>query len=295
MHDPKDDSQDLALRHYPALRLSLPYAAEPLRQKLLALYSLIASVEESVCRASDPVVSRARLAWWLEELHQARNNAGNHPVSKFLYSSGALNQLPGELVGRLIVSAENRLDLAGLNNESSLKTLCMDLGMIQLELELALQDDSVTDYPHAGQFAAMNGLVQLLRESSRSIQASYSWIPLSLCAQFEMNRQNLANNPGSRESKALFVGLAKLGLSWLPGTGSMDSLVNEIPKPWGARNLHWVVMTNLQKRQLERVKKRALRGGVSGDISGSFEKPGGFDAWTTWKLARCFNSWRIDQ
>jgi len=247
-----------------------------------------------VCKASDPIVSRARLAWWIEELQQARNNGGNHPISKSLHSSGALNQLPGELVGRLIVSAENRLDLAGIHNEASLKTLCMNLGMIQLEFEMALQNDPGAEYSCASQFAAMNGLVQLLRESFRSIQASYSWIPLSLCAQFELSRQSLAANPASRESDALFFSLAELGLSWLPGSGAKDSIVNEIPKPWGARNMHWVIMTNLHSQQLQRIRKGAQRGGISTDNAGAFDKPGGFDAWSTWRLARHFSSGRID-
>jgi len=294
MYDPKDESQEFAIRHYPALRLSLPYVAEPLRHKLLALHGLLANIEDSVCRASDAIVSRARLAWWLEELQQARKNGGNHPISKSLHSSGALNQLPGELLGRLVVSAENRLDLAGIKNEASLKTLCMNLGMIQLEFERALQNDPDPEYSFAGQFAAMNGMVQLLRESFRSVQASYSWIPLSLCAQFELNRQSLSANPGSRESSALFFSLAELGLSWLPGSGAMDSIVNEIPKPWGARNMHWVIMTNLHSRQLQRIRKEAQRGGISTNNAGTFDKPGGFDAWSTWRLARHFNSLRID-
>jgi phytoene/squalene synthetase len=295
MHEPPDENLDFALRHYPALRLSLPYVAMPLRQKMLALYGLLANIEASVYRASDPVVTRARLAWWLQELQQARNDNANHPISKQLHSSGALEVLPEELLGRLVVSTEQRLDLASVGDDTNLKTLCEGLGLIQLELELALLGEVFSEFPGCREFAAMNGLVQLLRESFRSRQASYSWIPLTLCAQFEMNRKSLAANPGSPECKALFQELAALGLSWVPVSGSWDSILKQVPEPRFTWNVHWLIMTNLQKRQLHRVSKGVQHERVSEGRAFAFEKPGILDAWSTWRLAHRINAWRKDQ
>ena len=98
----QDEVQLQAFRNFPLLRLSLSYCDALVRPRVLAFYGLLATLEESFYRASDPVVTRARLGWWAEELVNARRQQTSHPLSEQLLATGVLDKIPETSFARLL-------------------------------------------------------------------------------------------------------------------------------------------------------------------------------------------------
>src|SRR5690606_18561356 len=122
---------------------------------------------------------------------------------------------------RLFALAMSRIDTSGLNNEESLEKLCMSIGLVQLELESALNDLPVPDHALVKQWAMINGLVQLFRESFKAKSPSYFWLPLNLCAQAGIERQQVADQTSSDMSRRLFTRIIEVASCWHIGKDDM--------------------------------------------------------------------------
>lgn len=280
------DIQALIDRNFPAMQLSVHYCDPADKAKILALYGLLATVEESLYRASDPVVSRAKLGWWLEELHHAGNTGGAHALTGQLQKSGALGAWSEGLISRLFSLAMSRIDASGLSNEESLRKLCLSAGLIQLELESALHSLPVPSHTLVQHWATINGLVQLFRESLKAKNPSYFWLPLNLCAQAGIERQHVADQTSSEMSRHLFARIIEIASGWHTGSGDRGKQLQSLPKPWASKNRHWLILSSLQHRQLSRLKLELARPGLEAGNFKALQGMGVGDGWCAWRLAR---------
>ncbi|MDZ4728582.1 MAG: hypothetical protein SH820_01390 [Xanthomonadales bacterium] len=285
----QDDEQDLIFRNYPALLLSLHYCDPADKARIIAMYGLLATVEESLHRASDPVVSRAKLGWWLQELRNVGRTEGVHSLISELQTSGVLSIWPEALITRLFALAMSRINSVGLNNENSLKEHCTSIGLLHLELELALHDSPLPEHALVQHWASINGLMQLIRESFNAKKPSYYWLPLTLCAQFGIERQQVADQPSAELSGRLFSRIAEIADSWLnPIDGSPDHLHN-LPMSWLSKNRHWLVLSSLQQRQLRRLRVELAKPGLKVENLKALQRMDLGDGWCAWRLARQLN------
>lgn len=285
----QDDGQALIFRNYPALQLSLHYCDPADKARIIALYRLLATVEESLHRASDPVVSRAKLGWWLKELLNADRTGGVHPLISELQTSGALRSWSEALIARLFALAVSRIDSVGLNNENSLKEHCTSIGLLHLELELALLDSRLPEHAVVQHWASINGLMQLIRESFNAKKPSYYWLPLTLCAQFDIERQQVADQPSAELSSRLFSCITEIADSWLNQTDGCPDQLHNLPMSWLSKNRHWLLLSSLQQRQLRRLRLELAKPCIKVESLKALQRMDLGDGWCAWRLARQIN------
>jgi len=281
----QDEFGELISRNYPMLRISLAYASRPLRPKLLALYGLLSTVEESLYRASDPVVSIAKLTWWYEELQQAKRGHGNHPLSLHLQASGALVSWSDATIERMFELAISRVEAAGVNNENALQQLCESLGIIHLELEAALQNNSVPDGKILRYLATGNGLLQFFRESFKTSHPNYYWVPLSDCARRGIDRLQIAKNVFDTKARDVFYDITTriLDQNSMP---QGDSLLTELSGSRADQCGHWLLLSLLQRRQLLLLQKELAMPRLTRQMSKLLQQARLGDAWFAWRMAR---------
>lgn len=280
------ESQTIIDRNYPALQLSLHYCDPSDKARILAMYGLLATVEETLHRASDPVVSRAKLGWWLEELNSARSAGERHPLTKELQDTGVLSAWPEALITRLFTLAMSRTEAQVLNNEESLKELCKSIGLVQLDMESALHDLPLPDHDLAQQWATTNGFIQLLGESFKAKKPSYFWLPLTLCAQFGVARYQLANKPSAELSGRLFAYIIDVVMNWSSHAELKVEQLQELPKTWVSINRHWLILSSLQQRQLRRLRLEFTKRSLKVEDFKALQRTHLGDAWHAWRLAR---------
>jgi len=280
---------DQILRNYPTLRISLAYASQDQRPKLLALYGLLGAIEECLYQASDPVVSNAKLAWWHEELQQAKAGKGNHPLSQLMHSSGALSAWPSAFIGNVFNLAGERVEAAAVNDKSGLLQLCESMGLVHLELEAAVQQVPVQDQNVIRQLAGCNGLMQLFRESFKSRHATYYWVPLSDCARLGIERQQIAQYPFQAGTCQVLYDVSLCVVDQKRMSQNFD-LLAELPPAWVSRCRHWLLQSLLQQRQLFRLQRGLARSGSSADMNRCLQQVGLTDSLFAWQAARLLNA-----
>lgn len=283
------DISSLVYRNFPATRLSFLYANHHAKSRLAGLYDLLATVEECLYQASDHQVSRAKLNWWLEELHAARKGTGTHPLSVRLATSGALKMWPEYLLKRFFSLALYRVDAGGLSTEVELLDLSEAIGSIHLELECALHDQPVSSHSTIKQLAAANGQMQLLRESLWAKQPSYYWVPLTVCAQLNLKRQQMADNSGAKPSHLWIAEIAQLTLGNCKLEGSGSALAKRLTMVRSYVNPHWLIFSFLQQRQLQRILKCLDKTGPAEKLVDQVSQLRFLDSWASWQLARLLN------
>lgn len=272
------------LRVRPLVRLSHPYAPRESSSKVLALYALCCAVEEALCQASDEIVSRTKLSWWQQQLLSSESSTSNHPITRQLHKTGLISEHSHGWLQFLLETTLDRIDVTAPKDELELKSLCESVGLSQMRLELAIQDQ------HPGQeellvaACAVNGLVQLLRESSRSQTPAYGWLPLNLLARYELTRHDLQSGVSTEKAQKLLKQLHDTGTSWV-ASGDSDSSQPEVLTSLKGnrckRLRHWLIQTALNIRLLGQLQATPFDQHAS-----AFSKAGPADAWFAWRCAR---------
>lgn len=272
----------LILHTRPNFGVSQSYVAPEYSVRLVALYALLASLEELFCRVTDEQVARTKLAWWQVQLLGPEYTISAHPVTRQLRQSGAITTHVLVNVKSLLNSIAQRLDLTAVADETELRSLCVLVALDQMKLELSLQG-TVPGLTSAVEDAcAVMGLTQLMRESSRAKVQDYNWVPLTLLAHCGVNRSDLVRDPDSAPARKMRTQLCVLGLNWLAGSGGIckDSpLTFSLPNTSVAR--HWLIQFSLCVRLL-----RMLPGKTKTEASRLFSQSTAGDAWCAWRCAR---------
>ena len=279
------------LRVRPEFRLTQPYSRQ--LAWLLPLYALFSALEEGQNRSSDPFVARAKLAWWRDELLSAGYRSSEHPICRQLSESGfVLSGLEAVIEG-WVKSFVDRLDALAPVDEHQLRALCVTVGLYPTLLELGTQQ-----HPRPGSFldaaCAVNGLVQLLRESgrSRNEMERFTWVPLTLLAHHSLSRSDLYLENQSGKSWHLFAQLAQLAESWMSPFGRWRAVIEQERSEgelWFRANgsRHWFIQACLQKRLLGKMSTS----GASHPVR-VLTNPGMSDVGFVWLCARQFSQGR---
>jgi phytoene synthase len=267
------------LRVRPGFRLSYTYAPKELWVRLLALYALLTAVEEALCRVSDEGVALAKLTWWQQQLLSPEYRVSAHPITRQLYRSGMITPDTQEHFRGLLASTMERLDAPAPTNENALKSLCRSVGLYPLRLELAMQDGNQEVSELFEEACAVNGLVQLLRESSRSEMPGYTWLPLNLLARYDLVRDAVQSKTRADKIQPLMEQLCAWGLSW---TANRDlDLKLRISAELRKRHRHWIIQTRLNVRKLENLRHLSIQ-----QHGREFMTARARDAWLAWRVAR---------
>ena len=272
------------LRVRPLLRLSLPYAPGEQSDRLLALYALFSALEEAICRVSDEGVARVKLGWWQQQLFGPENHVSTHPITRQLRLCGLIT-IPSQNHFRgLLNTTMARLDAPAPANEHELKTYCQMIGLYPMRLELEMPNERDMENKPLAAACAVNGLVQLLRESSRSQMQAYAWVPLNMLARHGLTRDELQSGAEPDRSRQLLKQLCMLGLSWtsdeIGRIGVCDS-GGKFGMNWRQHHRHWIIQTQLNVRKLKKLPElNTLR------LRRAFSITGVGDVWQAWRSAR---------
>jgi phytoene/squalene synthetase len=264
----------------------MQYCKDPVKARLVAMYGLLASLEDCLIRASDPAISRAKLIWWSDELRQARGKSGTHPVTIRLRESGALASWPPDLTDRLLHLSLNRVEPNGLADEGALRTLCEEVGKVHLELEASLYGGDMPDLAEMVDMAVIQGFTQILRETFQAKRTSFYWLPLTYTARFGFTRAQIAANPAGSDSRQMIMSMLELLMDWVEAVpvklrnyqGSSGACVADIK--------HSSIVTALQLRQIARLQKALGSKHFKGDIANVLLSVKVSDGWAAWRLAR---------
>jgi len=273
------------LRVRPEFRLSHAYAPEKYSAGLLALHAWFSAVEESVCRVSDETVAQAKLLWWQQQLFGSEYGNSPHPITRQLRRCEVIPSEAREHAHKLLETTRGRLDAPALPDEASLKSLCRNVGVHAMRLELAVQRENRLHGPLLETACAVNGLVQLLRESSRSLLPSYTWVPLNLLARHDVTRAELQNRAHSEATRLLMAQICAEGLAWI-GEDDFGADPNLDPA-WQLRHRHWIIQTRLNVRRLKKLRRSTLQ-----MHSREFSSMLLGDAWLAWRTARAISKGR---
>lgn len=274
--------------NFPVTRISFSYLKGRARIRCQALFALLASIEKCHYGASDSRVTAAKLGWWAEELKLARMGGGTHPLSIQLHHLGMLQAWTEPMLARLFGMAMQRIEAPGLNSATELDDLCERMGLIHLELESAISGMAIHATDSVRFLATINGQLQLIRESLWSERSEFFWIPLSVCARLGLDRKEMSEgmirgcSQGWSSMAAIMLGKQKNAFE--PG----KILAEDLPPGWVQKNLHWLLFSLLQERQLTRLAQEKVEGGESLSISRKLSQTRVSDAWVAWRMARNF-------
>ena len=251
---------------------------------MLALFALFTSIEEVFYRVSDEAVARAKLSWWTEQLLGPEYATSTHPVIRQLHRSRAIAPAARDaLVNMLRISLE-RLGAPSPANEDELKSLSLGIGQFPMQLELALCAGSGWGEVPAA-VCAVNGLVQLLRESSRKLDQSYYWIPLNLLARHRLSRNELNADGKSLPASQLMEKICRLGESWLASDQTRAGASAPAGRAWAAwpkhpLYRHCYIQSEMNLRMLGRLRHMQLQ-----QHKQVFDSANLSDAWSAWRCA----------
>ncbi len=268
----------------PGLRMTLQYAPAGRRLQLLGVYAWLSAVEDAVSRTSADHVGRLKLGWWHQELIGGDPQESSHPVIRTLRISGALKRIPEALFSEEIRLATRRVDRSSLTDMNALMEEAVRIGQNQLRFETALEAMEHLDIERLRGCLAMNGLVQVVRESARSNWLGCWWLPLDIRARHGIPRDV---NPDEWELKSVVEGLQEVwreAQRWAPdwsravapreGSGLGEDACGPAPS-------HWLIQSHLQAFVASRLGQRspARLTAVLAAVHVS-------DAWRIWRFAR---------
>src|SRR5262245_51288869 len=116
---------------------SLLYAPEHRRDQLLALYVVEAEIRESAQSANHDV-AHTRLGWWRAEIDRLVNANPQHPATRLLNDSTAIDRTVFAKLHETIVAADMDLARMTYSNMRELRAYCSRSGGAIQELMAAL-------------------------------------------------------------------------------------------------------------------------------------------------------------
>jgi phytoene/squalene synthetase len=259
-------------------RISRVFAARGCAEKLLPLYALFSVVEQACSTLSDEDVANSKLNWWRKEcLHQDMTKS-QHPLLKELCRTGADRELRRDSIAGLFAGATSRLSASAPADMAGLISICMELHRPQLELELDLAGLQNAERNFSQELLARNGMVQLLRETSRmKEQGGFWWVPLNLLARHGVGREELSQYPSSPAAIQLLADI--LGDRTFAGSEVLDSSCTQPADVTSAR--HVFAVSGLYSRKLRQIRNVSLD-----SLARELSTPGPVDLVAAWKSAR---------
>lgn len=265
----------------PMFRLTHNYLPENLQLEMLARYALLCALEESMFSVSDEDVLRAKISWFQREVLWLDPAQSQHPIVRLLTVTQAIQQNDNAMRQHFLTTL-NRIDLTPPRNEEELKTLCANAGRSASLLELKWNSESAPERSAFTPAFEFMGLVQLLRESSKSRNPIFAWVPLSLLARHQINRQQCALQPESDKAVNLCKDICDEGLSWL-NSDQIRSLAESSTKTAAgqARLNHWLMQLNMDWFQMKRLARLGFH-----QHRRVFTTIPPVNVWRNWRFAR---------
>ncbi len=253
------------------LTATLPFAAEPQRDAILALRTVIAEIASVGGAGSEGEVAAARLNWW----RQALREANAHPAIQALKASGVSEILDPAafdgLIGGVTESAVNPRFESSAQAWQYFRRVGGTANALEARL---IEPELVADKPFVELGAAMY-LIRATRDLAIDARANRWLVPLDLQAEYQVSRQAAMTDQASPAFNGLIRALLSQALAHaVQATSALDGQA-------GWKHRHLLLLWNLDRNLAQRLARRPqvilnkrLLPGHAGNV------------WRTWRAAR---------
>ncbi len=234
------------------LTLTRPYAAEELRDPLLALRAVIGEIARVPVEVSDADVARRKLGWW----RQALTEHLPHPAVQALVETGAAG--PGteaELLD-LVTAVETTVEAPRFETVDAFEAHARQLAGPAARAEGGLVEPDGPEEAVAELLVAMTAgayRVRMVRDLVLDARQQRWLVPLELQAEFQVTRQQVAAGEQPHRTRAL--------LAWMAGQAvqAIDSAAAELDPARAWRHRHALLYVSLDARLGRRMVRRPGR------------------------------------
>jgi 15-cis-phytoene synthase len=170
------------------------------RQAITALYAFCREVDDAVDECSDPMVARAKLAWWRTEVAALDEGKPSHPVTQALALARRKFNLPTEQLQEIIDGMEMDLEQARYPDFKALHLYCYRVasivGLLAAEI-FGYGDRRTLKYAHDLGLAFQ--LTNIIRDVGEDARRGRIYLPLDEMARFGVTESDILQ---SRETGA---------------------------------------------------------------------------------------------
>ena len=162
------------------------------RQAITALYAFCREVDDAVDECSDPMVARAKLAWWRTEVAALDEGKPSHPVMQALALARGKFNLPTEQLQEIIDGMEMDLEQTRYSDFKALHLYCYRVasvvGLLAAEI-FGYQDRHTLKYAHDLGLAFQ--LTNIIRDVGEDARRGRIYLPADEKAQFGVSDEDI--------------------------------------------------------------------------------------------------------
>jgi phytoene synthase len=170
------------------------------RQAITALYAFCREVDDAVDECSDPMVARAKLAWWRTEVAALDEGKPSHPVMQALALARGKFNLPTEQLQEIIDGMEMDLEQTRYPDFKALHLYCYRVasvvGLLAAEI-FGVTDRRTHKYAHDLGLAFQ--LTNIIRDVGEDARRGRIYLPQDELARFGVTEADIL---ASRETDA---------------------------------------------------------------------------------------------
>lgn len=248
-----DYCRELALQPGSVFEFTSRFLTSEKSEPLLALYALRQAVGTIPDIHADDSVKWAKLKWWSEELIADPGAASRHPVLRALWQSGARAHLENSQLLRLISDALSQIDIVADSDESAMFERHAELGVSEIQLELAL-DDAEIDPASLNFLGAATSSFHFISGFSSNQLSRTAQLPLSVLARHNVTASQLEQKTHRAELVKIIRQLTENTLVWY--SKGMSSL-NIVPE--SSAGSHLQLRWAMEQRRLDAIRQDTHR------------------------------------
>jgi phytoene synthase len=176
-----------------SVHYSLLFAPTEQRRAATALYALRRELDEAVEHASDPVVARASLGWWAQELQRMFEGAPQHPVTRALAPHLRPHGLSAEPLAGALGARLAMIEPLAFEDFDALSQYCYlaaaPFGQMAATIFGAGTEAAQT---HAREVALAVQLIRMVRDAGRHARKGRIVFPMQDLRDFDVKPHDLA-------------------------------------------------------------------------------------------------------
>ena len=189
---PDQYCQERAAHSGSSFYYSFLFLEPPRRQAITALYAFCREVDDVVDECPDPLLARAKLAWWRGEVQALFAGRPNHPVTQALAVSLKTFSLPQEQLLEIIDGMEMDLDHLRYADFKSLHLYCYRVasvvGLLAAEI-FGYRDRMTLKYAHDLGLAFQ--LTNIIRDVGEDARRGRIYLPQDELSRFGVAETDL--------------------------------------------------------------------------------------------------------
>lgn len=253
---------------------SLLYAPQDKRDQLCALYVIDAEIRESA-QSVNHDVAHTRLQWWRGEIDRLVNGGPQHPATRLLHDTQAIESASYSKLHELLVAADMDLARMTYSNMSELRAYCsrsggaiQELAAAQLAAPLQLDEANRATANRIGIGVRQSEILRDLRQDACDGRL---YLPQDRLSEHNVSLEDLR---GREVAPRVKTALREF----------RDAARNELQSALASTRATLrplAVLAALHRRLLDRIAARDFDVAASRIDLGPVEKP-----WVAWKAAR---------